>query len=215
MPLLGVLEPRSRASVALERVVDAASIPPAVGGLSCHDAAALLSRDNPPMAIRLIAGWLSSREAVWWAALCLAQVSRCGADTGSRTAFARIVQWVNQPDAAAAQLDSEALGSSPVSMLAAAVTLTRDNISPDARHPVAPRAGLAHRMAALSILSAAALWPADSRKACVNHLVQLGLDVAECLHLWRDKAIPYHPGLRSESARSVPPTTGNIWEKWK
>ena len=31
MPLLGVLEPRSRASVALERVVDAASIPAAIG----------------------------------------------------------------------------------------------------------------------------------------------------------------------------------------
>jgi hypothetical protein len=216
MTLLPALDPRARASTALGRVMDPAAIPAAIGGLSSHDAAALLARDNPPLAIRLIAGWLSTREAVWFAALGLAQVRQAGADTGSNETFQRVLRWVVQPDAGISrELGTEALGQSPVSMLAAAVMLCGDSISPDPKHPVAPRPGLSHRMAAMAILSAASLWPASSRAQCLDHLVRLGLDVAECLHLWQEKAIPYHQGLRSESARTYQPTTRNIWENWK
>ena len=214
--LLGVLGPRSRASAALARVVDPASIPAHIGGLSCHDAAALLARDDQRMAIRLLAGWLSTREAVWWACLCLEQILKWGGDIGSPALLTRVAQWVNLQDPAIAnELAAAALGQKPVDMLAAAVSLTRDNISPDVKHPVAPKPGLAHRMTALAILGASSPIPESYRQPCLHHLIELGLDVAECLHPWVEKAIPYHPGLRSESARAVLATTGNIWENWK
>ena len=214
--LLEVLGPRSRAAVALGRVVDPASIPAHIGGLSCHDAVALLARDDQRMAIRLLAGWLSTRESIWWACLCLEQILKWGADIGSPALLARVAQWVNHQDQAIAnELAALAPGQKPVDILAAAVSLTRENLSPDAKHPVAPKPGLAHRMAALAIITASDLLPASCRKECDHHLIELGLDVAECLHLWAEHAIPYHPGLRSESARAVFSTTGNIWENWK
>ena len=214
--LLGVLGPRSRASAALARVVDPASIPAHIGGLSCHDAAALLARDDQRMAIRLLAGWLSTREAVWWACLCLEQILKWGGDIGSPALLTRVAQWVNLQDPAIAnELAAAALGQKPVDMLAAAVSLTRDNISPAKGHPVAPKSGMANRMTGGAILAALARWPAKSRKACLDHLVNLGLDVAECLHLWEERAITNHPGLRSVSSRAFLSTSGNIWENWK
>ena len=66
-------------------------------------------------------------------------------------------------------------------MLAAAVSLTRDNISPDAKHPVAPMPGLAHRMTSLAILGASSPIPESYRQPCLHHLIELGLDVAKTL----------------------------------
>lgn len=214
--LLGVLGPRSRASAALGRVVDPASIPANIGGLSCHDAVALLARDDQRMAIRLLAGWLSTRESIWWASLCLAQALKWGADIGPPAALTRVAQWVSLQDPAiATELAALGQGQKPAHILATAVSLTRDNMSPDTKHPVPPRPGLAHRMAALAINIASDGLPASCRKECDHHLIELGLDVAECMHLWVERAIPYHPGLRSESARAILSTSGNIWENWK
>ena len=214
--LLEVLGPRSRAAVALARVIDPASIPAHIGGLSCHDAAALLARDDHHMAIRLLAGWLSTRESIWWACLCLEQILKWGADIGPPAVLTQVAQWVNlQDQAIATELAALTQDGKHVNTLATAVALTRANISPDAKHPVAPKPGLAHRMAALAILGASSPIPDAFRQPCLHHLIELGLDVAECMHLWVERAIPYHPGLRSESARAIFSTSGNIWENWK
>jgi len=216
MVVLNVLEPQAKATVALGRVMDPAEAPAQVAGLSSSDAAQLLAREDPRMAVRLIAGWLSTREAIWWGALCLAQVRKSGADIGSAEALRRVVRWVGSPDAPNTEaLAADDEGLAPAAMLARAVLLTRDNISPAKGHPVAPKPGMANRMAAAAILAALARWPAKGRKACLDHLVNLGFDVAECLHLWEERAITNHPGLRSVSARAFLSTSGNIWENWK
>lgn len=216
MGVLSVLQPTAKAAEALGRVMDPRKVPAALGGLASSEAAQLLARENPRMAIRLIAAWLSTREAVWWGALCLAQVRKSNADIGSAEALRRVVAWVAAPEAPNAEaLAGDAEGLMPTALLARAVLLTRDNISPAKGHPVAPKSGMANRMTGGAILAALARWPAKSRKACLDHLVNLGLDVAECLHLWEERAITNHPGLRSVSSRAFLSTSGNIWENWK
>lgn len=216
MVILNVLDPQAKASMALARVMDPAEVPPAIAALTSTEAAIRLAKDDPRMAIRLISGWLSTREAVWYAALCLAQVRQAGADIGDPEALDRVVKWVKAPDGPSAEaLASDSANHSPASLLARAVLQTRDNISPAKSNPVAPKPGMANRLAAMAVLGAAARWPGKNRKACVAHLVELGLDVAECLHLWEERAITNHPGLRATSSRAFLSTSGNIWENWK
>ncbi|MFM7541558.1 MAG: DUF6931 family protein [Planctomycetota bacterium] len=216
MVILNGLDPQAKASMALGRVMDGSDVPAPIAALSSTEAAVRLAKEDPRMAIRLIAGWLSTREAVWYAALCLAQVRQAGADIGDSEALARVVKWVKSPDGPNTEaLAANGRDQSPASLLARAVLQTRDNISPAKSNPVAPKPGMANRLAAMAILGAAARWPGKNRGACVAHLVELGLDVAECLHLWEERAIANHPGLRATSSRAFLSTSGNIWENWK
>lgn len=216
MVVLNVLDPQVKATEALGRVMDPAEVPPAIAALSSTEAAIRLAKEDPRMAIRLIAGWLSTREAIWYAALCLAQVRKSGADIGDSDALARVVKWVKAPDGPNAEaLAADGNDHSPASLLSRAVLQTRDSVSPAKSNPVAPKPGMANRFAAMAVLGAAARWPGKNRKACVAHFVELGLDVAECLHMWEERAIANHPGLRATSSRAFLSTSGNIWENWK
>lgn len=218
MTFLNVLSPQIKASEAMSRVMDVDRVPAAVAGLTSSDAAMVLAKNNPRMAVRLIAGWLSTRECIWWAGLCMAQLRKAGADVGAPDLLHKIVRWVTHPlpeTMKPLENAGESLRSGPIGLLASGVLLTRENISPSKNHPVAPVAGLANRMAAMSILGGAGRWPADNRKACLDHMVNLGLDVAECLHQWDEKAVAAHPGLRTVSSRAFLTSSGNIWENWK
>ena len=58
MTFLNVLSPQIKASEAMSRVMDVDRVPAAVAGLTSSDAAMVLAKNNPRMAVRLIAGWL-------------------------------------------------------------------------------------------------------------------------------------------------------------
>ncbi|RLS37313.1 MAG: hypothetical protein DWH82_10965 [Planctomycetota bacterium] len=218
MALLACLKPESPADEALRRVMGADDIPAEAHGLTSSAAAALWVGKNPAMAIRLIAGWLSTREAIWWGALCQAQLVKVNAAVGPHEVLTQVVNWVREP----VEHNREVLGkpgrgdSSPIGLMAQGVVLTLDNLSPLKDHPVACPAGLAHRMTGLAVLAAASRWPGRKRADCLNHFVALGVDVADGLHLWADEAMDRHAGLRLGSVTtSGTHPSGNIWEKWQ
>jgi len=216
MTLLSVLTPNSPASEALLRSVDKKDIPDDLGALASSGAVANLIQSNPKMLVKLIAGWLSTREAVWWGCLCQSQLLKVREIPGPLEKLKAVVNWVKDPNDA----NRNAVGkpgdtdSSPVGMLSQAVIFCTDNISPAKEYPVACPPGVVHKMVGLSILSAASLWPGSNRKECLFHFIELGLDVAEGEHLWADGAIPPHPGLRGGGSPTGLRSSGNIWENW-
>lgn len=213
MAELSVLTPASPAAEALARAMAAES---AEAGDSSA-AAARLSGANPRRALQLIAGWLSTRESVWWGCLCAAQILKAGVEPGPAALLAKVLAWVKDPtpanrDAVGGILDID--GDTPAHLLARAVSFTTDNLSPCKEHPVACPTNLAHRMVAMAVLACADLWPGPNRDECEAHFVDLGLDVSEGLHLWAKGALPLHPGLRKGADPTTFRKTGNIWEKW-
>jgi len=217
MSQLAVLAPSTPAGEALARSADKADVPPEVGGMASAAAVGTLMKNNPRMLVRLIAGWLSTREAVWWGCLCQSQLLKVHQTPGPTERLKAIVNWVKEPgDATRAAVGAPGDGdSTPVDMLASAVGFCTDNISPSKDHPVACPPGVVHKMVALSILAAANKWPGPNRKECLHHFIELGLDVAEGKHLWAEGAVPKHPGLRGNDAFSTSLRgSGNIWENW-
>jgi len=207
MSQLAVLAPSTPAGEALARSADKADVPPEVGGMASAAAVGALMKNNPRMLVRLIAGWLSTREAVWWGCLCQSQLLKVHETPGPTERLKAIVNWVKEPgDATRAAVGAPGDGdSTPVDMLASAVGFCTDNISPSKDHPVACPPGVVHKMVALSILAAANKWPGPNRKECLHHFIELGLDVA----------VPKHPGLRGNDAFSTSLRgSGNIWENW-
>ena len=65
MSLLEVLVPGSPVAQAYGRVADARDLPADLCACDCSRAVAGMIRDTPNQAARLIAGWLSTREASW------------------------------------------------------------------------------------------------------------------------------------------------------
>jgi len=129
MTFLNVLSPQIKASEAMSRVMDADRVPAAVAGLTSSDAAMVLAKNNPRMAVRLIAGWLSTRECIWWAGLCMAQLRKAGADVGAPDLLHKIVRWVTHPlPETMKPLESagESLRSGPIGLLASGILLTRE-----------------------------------------------------------------------------------------
>ncbi len=242
MPLLERLKPSSPSSEALGRVWNSSEFPPQLSGLNSTRAVGLLGKEDPGMAVRLIAGWLSTREAIWWAALCQAQLLKVNTQAGPREALDLIVAWVIHPDAKTGESlgkQDESADANPIHLLTLAVRLTEDNLSPAKDHPVSAPSGLANKLAGLSILTAASRWPGKNRKACLDHFVQLGLDVTEGEHSWdlketknakevrlateakdtHDPQAPagrkLKPGLRPSNQKPAQRGSGNIWENWE
>jgi hypothetical protein len=217
MSLLPVLTPAAPAREALVRSVDSKEIPPDLGAVASIGAVTHLMGDNPRLLVKLIAGWLSTREAIWWSCLCQSQLLKVKEIPGPLDRLKAVVNWVKEPTDA----NRDAVGkpgdgdSSPVGMLSEAVAFCTTNISPAKDHPVPCPPGVVHKMVALSILTAANQWPGPNRKECLHHFIELGLDVAEGKHLWAEGAIPKHPGLRGNET-PIPGMrgSGNIWEKW-
>ena len=218
MGLLDCLYPEAPATEALGRVLPAKEIPTDLASLNSSVAVGLLQKKNPAMAVRLIAGWLSSREALWWGALCQAQLVKVKAQVGRPELLNQVVNWIRDPgdsNREAVGLPGDNSDSSPIGLLAQAVVFTTDNLSPLKDHPVACPPGMTHRMVAVAVLGAAVCWPGKKQADCLNHFIALGLDVADGLHLWKEGALPGHPGLRAGSFSSFGRPIGNIWEDWK
>ncbi len=220
MPLLPRFEAFCPASKALERVISNESIPAMVIGLNSVQAVSMLNITNPTLSIQLIAGWLSTREAIWWAVICNSQILkvRKGKQTDSES-IRKIAAWVNEPADKTREAViplGEMVSPNPIGLLTASVSLTAENISPNKSNPVICNPTLAHRLAAQSIISAAGLWGTESPHTCYLHFINIGLDITESLHLWAPGAIPPHPGLRHTAIKNKDKheITGNIWEKW-
>ena len=215
MSLLPVLAPATPASEALARVMNAADIPES--GRGSANAVADWAESDPGLALRLIAGWLSTREAIWWSALCQAQLLKVAGNPGPVPLLSAIIGWTCEPSdktRAAVGAPGDRGDASPVAMLAQAVAFTTDNLSPVKNHPVPCPPGVAHRMVALSVLTAVKLWPGSNGGDCRQHFIELGLDVSDGKLPWTPDLAPSHPGLRPVIV--VPPrrTDGNIWENW-
>jgi hypothetical protein len=216
MSMLAVLTPGTPATEALGRVLDAKAIPAQLQGVDSSSAAAILEKDHLRLAAQLVAGWLSTRESVWWGCLCSAQLMKVGTSPGASERLQAVLAWVKEPGDAR----REAIGplddmtGTPVDMLAQAVAFTTDNLSPNKDHPVACPTALAHRMVAQSVLLAIDHWPGPNKNECLAHFVELGLDVAEGQHMWTKGALPLHPGLRRGADPTTIRKTGKIWENW-
>jgi hypothetical protein len=189
-----------------------------VGGAECVKALPSLLLEQPNQAIRVIAGWLSTREAIWWAALCQSQLlTLAGYDQAGDT-LKLVVLWVLDPGEPArlAVVKRAPVNENPsLTQLATAVTLTADSLSPFGATPVPAPPGLAHRMAAISIITAANAWSSAEQKGCLAHFLEIGLDISECKYPWNESTVPKHPGLRPRiSLAPGKRKIGNIWEDW-
>jgi hypothetical protein len=218
MSLLATLGPNAPVAQAYGRVGDPRALSALVGGTECVKALESLRLEQPNQAIRVIAGWLSTREAIWWAALCQSQLlDLAGHDQAGET-LKLVVLWVRdpgEPTRLAVANRARVTESPSLAQLATAVTLTADSLSPFGASPVPAPAGLAHRMAALSILAAANEWPNAGQKGCLAHFLEMGLDVSECQYPWSESAMAKHPGLRPRIGNTTGKRKlGNIWEDW-
>ena len=217
MSMLPALAPASPVAQAYGRLGDVNELLPALCATASVDAAAGLIRENPRTAARLIAGWLSTREAIWWGALCQSQLLDHVPARPDAALLKAVIAWVRQPgDAERAVVEkANAKPAAPLGALARAVEFTTGNMSPVAKHPVACPAGVAHRMVAVSVLGAVDLWPAANRESCLAHFLELGLDVSECKLHWSGDAEAARRGLRPLPGQ-VRDTKRlhNIWENW-
>lgn len=218
MSLLPTLAPRSPVAQAYGRLGDVRDLPPALCALESDRAIGPMTAENPRRAARVIAGWLSTRESIWWAALCQAQLMEIAENLVEPRILKAVIDWVRQPGEATRNLFNDPQmkpGSVPLGHLVTAVTLTRDSLSPVEKSPVACPTGLAHRMVALSVLAAADAWPEPGRAACLAHFLELGLDVSECKYPWSADPLPIHSGLRPRINQfGGRRRLGNIWEDW-
>lgn len=220
MSFLPCLEPSTPAQEALGRLMEPGDIPGLARGFSSWQAMEALSSADPRNAIRLIAGWLSTREAVWWGALCMAQLSKAGLlNNPDKLLLEKVVTWVKEPtdrNRDAVGTPQHEVQATPVSLLAAATALTSNNISPDPKNPVTGPSGLPHRLVAHAVLQGSERWPGGGRESCLTHFIQIGLEVSDVKILWLPDALPPHPGLRQPPVVVKPPKgLKNIWEDWK
>jgi hypothetical protein len=56
-----------------------------------------MMREDPRHAVRVIAGWLSTREAIWWGAICQSQLMSLGEAMPEPGTLAMIIRWVQNP----------------------------------------------------------------------------------------------------------------------
>mgnify|MGYP006278508579 FL=1 len=217
MSLLPCLSPSTPVREAFARLMPEAEFPALARGLASWQALSSLKDTEPRNAARLIAGWLSTREAIWWGSLCLAQLSKVGLlNQTDKAKLEKVVAWVQDPsnqsrDAVGTPQDE--VSPTPVSLLAAATALTADSMSQDKKNPVAPPIGLSHRLVAHAVLLAATLWPDRDSSSCLSHFIQVGMEVADVKILWKPEALAAHPGLR-QPQMVLQPTRKlkNIWE---
>jgi len=218
MSLLPALAPHSPVALAYGRLGDVRDLPPALCAMESDKALGLIIRENPRRATRVIAGWLSTREAIWWAALCQTQLQEIPEKQPEPEILKAVIDWVRQPGEMTRVPFNDAQmrpGSVSLGYLVNAITLTRDSLSPIDKTPVACPTGLAHRMVALSVLATVDAWPEPGRPACLAHFLELGLDVSECKLSWQPPGADKHPGLRPAlQPRNGRRTLGNIWENW-
>jgi len=217
MSMLPALAPESPVAQAYGRVGEVRDLSPILCATASVDAAAGLIRDDPGTAARLVAGWLSTREAIWWGALCQSQLLDLASCRPEAELLKSVIAWAREP-ADATRLAVEKANTdpaSPLGALAKAVAFTTANMSPVAKHPVPCPAGVAHRMVAVSVLRSADCWPAANRRECLAHFLVLGLDVSECKLHWTGDGEPARRGLRPlpKPARDTR-RLHNIWENW-
>ena len=218
MTLLATLGPNSPVAQAYGRVGDPRDLPALLAATECAKALESLRREQPNQAVRVIAGWLSTREAIWWGALCQSQLLELDGHDQTVGTLKSVVLWVREPGAPsllAVANRNRGNESHSLAQLATAVTLTADSLSPYGASPVPAPTGLAHRMAALSVLAAANEWSTTERKDCLDHFLEIGLDVSECKYPWSEAPMTSHPGLRPQKAKAPGKRKlGNIWEDW-
>ena len=218
MSLLPVLAPHSPVALAYGRLGDVRDLTPALCAIESAKAIGVMNKENPRKAARVIAGWLSTREAVWWAALCQSQLMEIPGIQPETEILKAVIEWVRQPgEATRAPFNNQQMKPASVSLghLVAAVTLTRDSLSPVEKSPVPCPAGLAHRMVALSVLAGAELWPSSNRPPCLAHFLELGLDVSEGKLHWTGSGQAVRHGLRPLPQASMGhKRLHNIWENW-
>ena len=217
MSMLPALAPISPVAQAYGRVGDVLDLTPILCATASVEAAGTLIRDTPRTAARLIAGWLSTQEAIWWGALCQSQLLDLSLGKPDSVLLKAIFVWTRDPgdNTRLAVEQANTAPSTALGILAKAVAFTTDNMSPAAKTPIACPAGVAHRMVALSVLAGAELWPSSNRPPCLAHFLELGLDVSEGKLHWSGSGQAIRRGLRPlPQASTGHKRLHNIWENW-
>lgn len=217
MPLLPTLSPNSPTREAFERMGEPAPGLPSLDGLDCLAAVGFLETKHPRQLLRLIAGWLSTRETIWWGALCITQDPSHRSGPFPKGALKAIADWVLDPtenNTALAGKASSLGGEGPANLLCQAITLTNHNLSPMAKESVTCPPGLSHKLVAHAILSTLDSWPGSNKNACYSVFVELGLDITEGKSFWEKRPEGTRPGLRPLETETPRKTGGKIWENW-
>lgn len=218
MTLLPTLLPHSPVGQSYGRQGDPLELEPALCLQQTNMAIGGLIRESPRLAVRVMAGWLSTREAVWWSLLCQTQLRVIPGALINPGCLRDVYSWVLQPndtnkEAAAGNLQRNDPDS--LRFCIDAIRYTTGNLSPSDKFPVSPPSGLSNRMAALSVTTAADEWKRETGNDCLGHFLEIALDVSECKCHWGDPQKESHPGLRyTPPVKVLRRRLGNIWEGW-
>jgi hypothetical protein len=149
----------------------------------------LIQKDLFMDAVHFVARTLSIREAAWWATVCSKPVA--GAPAPVADAHKKADGWVHEPgdDLRRAAHDAAQLAGvgTPVGLACEAIFFAEGSIGPKDMQAIPPPPGLAHKMAANSIILASVADP-KTIPAKFKHHLTIGQDVAAGKNRWKEKA---------------------------
>ena len=139
-------------------------------------------------AVHFLVRTLSIREAVWWAAVCGKPAA--GAPAPVADAHKKADAWVHEPtdDLRRAAHDAAQVAGvgTPVGLACEAIFFAEGSIGPKDLKTIPPPEGLAHKMAANSVILASVADPKTIPSKFKQHLA-LGQDVAAGKNRWKEK----------------------------
>jgi hypothetical protein len=158
-------------------------------------------------AVRFAAEFLTPREAVWWASLCLWQVVRREASPSIEVdTLQRVVQWVRRPNEVQRRRLEPAMHSTdnhPLARsLAVAAFYSGESVSPADQPQVAPPPGQTPRSVASVVALAARLVPPPLHEPCLLHFLKLAGEVSRGEVPWSN-GLPVDSQLDSNEAAHV------------
>jgi hypothetical protein len=150
----------------------------------------LLERRTFAYARIFLANALPSREAVWWAVLCIREVAGPAAPERDAAALRAAEAWVQDPSEAnrrASGAASRAAGfSSPAGAAAEAAFQSGGSVGPSDGPEVPPTEHATARTVARAVLLAATHAPAGQEKERYPTFFARGIEVATGVNLWTD-----------------------------
>jgi hypothetical protein len=137
-----------------------------------------------------LANALPSREAVWWAVLCIREVAGPAPPERDAAALRAVEAWVRDPSEAnrrAAGAASTAAGfSSPAGAAAEAAFQSGGSVGPPDGPEVQPKEYATARTVARAVLLAVTYAPAGQEKERYPTFFARGIEVATGANLWMD-----------------------------
>lgn len=150
---------------------------------------------------RFLAQALPKREAVWWACVCVRQVSGSEAPPKAAAALDAAEKWVSEPtetNSQKAQTIAEAAGGmeTPAGCAAMAAFWSGGSLAPPGKQVVAPGENMTATAVAGALIHAALAVDPENFIDKLSGFLSVGVAVATGSNRWKETAAPPAAGTR-------------------